>query len=103
MELPMRVLLADLSGELHDIRGRHDPDLYNRDDYARSQAYGAALYRGDSGGIVYDSVRHPEGQCSAVFRRDLLANAREGCVLMYSWDGNRIMEVYERTPISDDG
>jgi len=97
IEVDMRTYLADLNGDLHDIRGRQDlPRVYDPDDYAAGQTLGRELRRTSSNGIAYDSVRHPGGQCAAVFRPPLLSNCIQGPHFCYVWDGSRITTVYEK-------
>lgn len=97
IEVDMRTYLADLDGELHDIRGRSDlPDVYAPENYAASQALGRELKRINSWGIAYDSVRHAGGGCVAVFRPRILSNCIQGPHFCYVWDGKRIATVYEK-------
>lgn len=97
IEVDMRTYLADLNGDLHDIRGRKDlPRVYDPDDYAAGQTLGRELRSTNSNGIAYDSVRHPGGQCAAVFRPPLLSNCIQGPHFCYVWDGARITTVYEK-------
>ena len=101
IELDMRSYLADVAARFHDIRGRRTqlPDLYDPDSYVSSQEFGRALKGGGSPGIAYDSVRHPGGECLAVFRPRLIQNLRQGMHLRYAWDGASISRVYELRPI----
>ena len=98
MELDMRVYAIDLDGDLHDLRGRRAalPLVYRRDEYAASQHLAKALREGGSNGIAYDSVRRDGGECAAVFRPPLLANARQERHLCHVWDGRQIATVYEK-------
>jgi hypothetical protein len=48
-----------------------------------------------SNGIVYDSVRHPGGECLALYKPRLIQNLRQGVHLRYVWDGERISRIYE--------
>jgi len=98
MELDMRVLIADLEGELHDIRGQQNkrPELYDPDAYGASQDFARTLRDDNSNGIVYNSVRHQPGQCIAIFRPPLLSNCRHERHLCYVWNGNKISDVYEK-------
>lgn len=59
-ELDMRVYAADLTADLHDIRGMRQshPGYYHPSSYAASQELARTLRRDGSDGIVYDSVRH---------------------------------------------
>lgn len=98
MELDMRVYLADLDGDLHDLRGRRAdyPLVYHAEDYAAAQHLARRLRKEGSNGIAYDSVRRDGGACAAVFRPRLLATARQERHLCYVWDGERIATVYEK-------
>jgi hypothetical protein len=98
MELDMRVYAVELDGELHDITGKWAalPLVYHPDDYAAGQALAARLRNEGSSGIVYDSVRHSDGRCVAVFRPRCLSNPRQERHLCYVWDGAAITMVYEK-------
>jgi len=98
MELDMRVLVADLDGNLHDIRGQQDkrPELYDSDAYGASQDFARSLRNDSSNGIIYNSVRHQPGQCIAIFRPPLLSNCRHERHLCYVWNGNEISNIYEK-------
>jgi RES domain len=97
IELDMRTYLADVAARFHDIRGQGArlAEIYDPDSYVASQNFGRGLKLGGSNGITYDSVRHPGGECLAVFRPRLLQNVRQGVHLRYVWDGTRIASVYE--------
>ena len=97
IEVDMRSYLADLDGELHDIRGRSDlVDIYAPNNYAAGQALGRELKAINSYGIAYNSVRHAGGECVAVFRPRILSNCVQGQHYCYVWDGVRITTVYEK-------
>jgi hypothetical protein len=98
IELDMRTYLADLSAELHDIRGNRElADVYHPERYSASQALGRSLRELGSWGIAYDSVRDPGGQCAAVFRPRALSNCTQGPHFGYLWDGARITAVIRKT------
>ena len=98
IEIDMRTYLADLDGELHDIRSRTDlTDVYDPNSYAAGQALGRELKQINSYGITYDSVRDPSGECVGVFRPPVLSNCIQGPHYCYVWDGSRITTVYEKT------
>lgn len=101
-ELDMRVYAVDLDARLHDIRDQREehPALYAEDSYAASQALAKDLRAQDSDGIAYQSVRHPGGECAAVFRPRLLSNCRQERHLCYVWDGRTIITVYEKKAFS---
>jgi hypothetical protein len=95
-EIDMRTYLCDVAASFHDIRGKKDElsDIYDPDSYAASQKLARTLKRAGSNGVVYDSVRHAEGECLAVYRPRLVQNCRQGTHLRYIWDGERISHVY---------
>ncbi len=97
IEVDMRCYLADVVARFQDIRGKRGsmPDIYDPDSYISSQVLGRELKLGGSNGIVYDSVRHPGGECLAVYKPRLIQNLRQGVHLRYVWDGARISRVYE--------
>lgn len=100
-EIDMRVLLADLLGDLHDLRDLQtsQPQLFHKTDYQHSQTLGGHLKKEGSKGIVYPSVRH-EGECAAVFCAHILNNCRQERHLCYVWDGQKIAQVYEKRDYS---
>lgn len=97
-DLDMRVYAVDLDAMLHDIRGLKDeqPALYDPLSYAASQELGLRLRNEGSDGLVYGSVRDPKGECVALFRPRLVANARQERHLSYAWDGREIVTVFEK-------
>lgn len=97
ISIEMRVYLADLSADLHDIRGRQADmaEVYAADDYGASQALARRLRGKGSSGIAYDSVRREGGECVALFRPKVLGNVRQDAHLLYKWNGAEIGQVYE--------
>jgi len=97
LEVDMRTYLADVVARFHDIRGQRSEmsDIYDPASYASSQKLGRVLRNEGSNGVCYDSVRHAEGECLAVFRPRLIQNLRQGMHLRYVWDGQRICRIYE--------
>lgn len=98
MHLDMRVLVADLDGRLHDLRGRARSfrTVYDPDSYGASQAFARQLRETGTDGIVWGSVRRPGGECAAAFRPRLLTRCREQRTLTYVWSGEAIVDVYEK-------
>jgi hypothetical protein len=96
MTVEMRLYLADLHGQLDDLRGQAAAaPLLDPDSYVASQRYGVRRRREGSHGLVYPSVRNPGGECAAVFRTPPLRPARQGAHYGYVWDGCRITDVLE--------
>ena len=85
-----RELIAAIGGRLHDLRGGGFPECLAPDDWRPGQALGAALHAVENDGIVYPSVRWPQGEAAALFWPNLIqlpiTQARH---LQYHWDGGR--------------
>ena len=100
-EFSMRVWIGTVRLALHDVRGApwaalHDP-APDPADHPVAQAFGRRLRAAGSWGLWYRSVRHPGGECIAVFRPPAVSLPTQGPHLVYVWDGRRITEVYERS------
>lgn len=97
-----RVLLADITAELLDIRGRAGsmPELYDPDPdrYGPAQRWAAEHRVRGADGVVYDSVRHAGGECLALFRPRLVSACKAGDRLAYEWDGTRFIGVHTMVP-----
>ena len=96
LDIEMRCYRTSIAGRLHDLRGgwkeTHDPS-----NYSASQSLARELRADGSNGFVYDSVRHPGGECAALFYPDLAAPCVQSQHLIYRWNGERIAEVLEVT------
>jgi hypothetical protein len=93
IRLEMRLYLADLHGRLVDLRNR--ADVHASDTYAASQAVGRTLRTAERDGILYRSMRDPEGLCAAVFRPRVLARCRQSRHFALHYDGRAIVAVTE--------
>jgi hypothetical protein len=93
----MRVYLSDFRARFHDVRPRRRgwQDLYEPDDYAPGQTLARALLEDGSNGIVYRSVRDPDGECLACFRPALVKNVRSGGHYEFRWEGTPTPRVRE--------
>lgn len=83
--------LADFNADFHDIRGlkKHEECL-SPVSYAASQALARELFNSGSSGIVYPSVRRPDGTCIACFRPVLVTNVRTGSTFTFDFpEGGR--------------
>lgn len=96
IDVDMRAYVARLAGELHDLRQDAPAAIYHPTNYSAGQILGRALREHASNGIVYQSVRAPDGTCVAVFRPRCLSDCRQERHLTYRWDGERIVEIYEK-------
>lgn len=98
LELTLRAYVCRIVKPLHDIRDDydhlHDPDL---DAYPVAQRFAAELRNQRSWGLLYRSVRHPGGECAALFRPPAASIPQQGVHLRYVWDGKlqRIVDVFE--------
>jgi hypothetical protein len=88
--LQMRLYHADFRARFHDVRGegRGFRALHDPDDYTVSQALGRRLLEEGSNGVIYRSVRDPDGTCLACFRPALVLNVRVGGHYEYRWEGS---------------
>lgn len=96
IDVDMRVYVARVDGDLHDVREGAPPAIYDPDDYRSAQALGRRLKRGGSNGIIFNSVRDRGGTCVAVFRPRLVSNCHQERHLTYQWDGARISNIFEK-------
>lgn len=84
-----QALLADFSAPFHDLRGSDTwQDCLAPDSYCASQALAADLLEAGSMGVIYPSVRHPEGTNLACFRPALVGNVRKGHAYRLTWAGS---------------
>ncbi|MGE6604944.1 RES family NAD+ phosphorylase [Halomonas sp. NPDC076908] len=98
MMLQQRVYLSNLEGKLIDLRGCNAAQaLLTSDSWAAGQTLGRKAREEQADGIVYPSVRDPDGECAAVLRPPVLSATRQGRHLGYDWDGQRIRHIYELT------
>lgn len=87
-----REIMLTVRASLNDLRGDAGAReaVLHPDDYSAGQALGARLRAAGSDGIVYPSVRCPEGECVALFYPDCATGARQGRHLDYHWNGARV-------------
>lgn len=89
-----RELVGSLDADLHDVCDQITfADLYDPDDYERSQQFGQQLRDIMSDGVLYQSVRYPEGLTVALFWPDVAGIPQQGQHFSYYWDGSRISRV----------
>jgi len=92
-----REIVMSVDADLHDLRhlaGEPVPPL-NVDGYAASQALAHQLRGAGSDGVAYPSIRHPSGECVALFYPDCASNPAQGRHLDYHWDGESVDLVRE--------
>lgn len=96
IDIDMRVYVARIDGEFHDLRTGAPDAIYDPDNYAISQALARRLRAQHSNGLIYNSVRQEGGTCIAAFRPRLLSDCCQERHLAYRWDGKRISDIYEK-------
>jgi RES domain-containing protein len=81
--------LADVTAELHDLRGDQAyAACLMPDSYVASQELAESLLETGSLGVVYPSVRRRRGTCLACFRPALVGNVRRGLTYRFAWEGS---------------
>ena len=109
IDIDLRWIKAELHASAHDIRAGTTrgaaaaalAEVYHPDHYGASQALGRVLRGSGSAALAFDSVRHPGGQCVAVFAPRALSRARAAGHLSMRWDGRTITHWFEkREPLS---
>ncbi|MFC5460676.1 RES family NAD+ phosphorylase [Massilia niabensis] len=89
-----QTMLADFNGSFHDIRGvRGLAKCLDPGSYVASQSLAAELLEAGSMGIIYPSVRRPEGTNLACFRPALVGNVRKGPAYRLTWAGSPVPTV----------
>lgn len=97
MRLQMRLYSVEVNGEAADLRAtaHAEPRLVDPDDYGYAQGIGRKLRAEGVQGILYPSVRQPDGECLAALRTGILRNCLHAAYLEYNWDGRAIDAVFE--------
>lgn len=88
----MRVLRAQLTTSLHDLRQLTDGPIYHPDDYTQAQRLGYTLCDAKSYGVHYQSVR-THGECYGVMRPRALSDAVHWRYLRYYYEQGAIVKV----------
>ena len=83
-------LLADITSELHDLRG---DDRFARcldpRSYVASQGLAESLLDAGSVGVIYRSARRKAGTNLACFRPAVVGNVRRGDTWRFTWTGTQ--------------
>lgn len=88
----MRVLRAQLTTSLHDLRQLTDRPIYHPDDYTEAQQLGHTLRDAKSYGVHYQSVR-AHGECYGVMRPRAVSDAIHWRYLRYHYEQGAIAKV----------
>lgn len=87
-QVVMRQYISQVQQPLLDIR--HDTRLHDPDNYALPQQFARQQRQRQHWGLYYSSIRHPGGECIAVFRPIALSPVLQGSHFAYCWDGKSI-------------
>lgn len=85
-----REIILSVHADLHDLRGDASSAFLDPEDYSVSQQLATNLRNAGSDGIAYPSVRHPGGECVALFQPDCASQPVQGRHLDYHWNGERV-------------
>ncbi|MFT7594689.1 MAG: hypothetical protein ACI8R4_002012 [Paracoccaceae bacterium] len=101
--------LAGWTSDFRELTGTLDADLndvtdvaqfgaiYHPDDYAASQTLASDLRNQGANGMIYRSVRFPEGLAAALFWPDVVGLVKQGQHFSYYWDGTKVTQVKNLT------
>jgi len=100
LHLPMRLYHVPIAARLHDLRRPRTTyaSVLDPDDHGPAQALARRLRAAGSAGVVYPSVRRPEGSCVGLFSPRGAGPCLHAALLLYAWDGQRFADVFERLP-----
>lgn len=101
-EIDMRSYQSEINADLHDIRGKQKElsGVYSDSAYSAGQELARELRNNGSQGIVYDSVRNPDGgECVAIFRANIPRPVTQGSHYCFRWDGKSIVETYRKEAV----
>ncbi|MHA6298173.1 RES family NAD+ phosphorylase [Devosia sp. CAU 1758] len=86
-----RLLVNSVNLDLHDVRSL---DRYHHpDDYSAPQTLGRDLRNTGSNGIIYRSVRCPDGECVGIFWPDLIPVPVQADHFDFHWDGQKVDKI----------
>jgi hypothetical protein len=83
-----RSLVGSIDRVLHDVSAI--PGALDPTDYRLSQRIGAELRERGSDGLVWSSVRMPDGRCIGAFWPDVVTIPVQGAHYCYHWNGERV-------------
>jgi hypothetical protein len=82
----MRCYINKPALPLYDIRDENFSEYHN-DDYSGPQGLASSIRAGGGNGIVYNSVRDPQGECVAAFKPKAVTIPIQGSHYKYIWNG----------------
>ncbi len=91
-DVTMRSYVGELALPMIDVRTGHDA-LHHPDNYGPAQAFARRARQAGQNGVLYRSVRDPDGECVAAFRPKAVTIPKQGAHYIYRWDGTRVYDV----------
>jgi hypothetical protein len=94
----MRVLVGTVAEMFVDVFVLPQPErdrMLDPDSYAASQPYARELRDSGAMGVVYPSVRWPDGACVGAFRPRTVGLPRQERHLKYRWNGERVDRYFD--------
>ncbi|MBL4582956.1 MAG: RES family NAD+ phosphorylase [Gammaproteobacteria bacterium] len=89
-----RELIGSLDTDLHDVSNTPQfEELYDPEHYAKPQQLAADLRAKASNGLLYKSVRFPDGMAVALFWPDVAGIPNQGQHFSYFWDGANVTQL----------
>lgn len=82
-----RELIGSVDAVLDEVT---DPAHLDPDDYTASHLFGAARRDAGSNGLVWSSVRYPQGECIGSFWPDVVPIPVQGAHFAYHWNGETV-------------
>ncbi|WP_395175431.1 RES family NAD+ phosphorylase [Roseibium alexandrii] len=83
-----RLLVGSVDADLTDVNDL--PGVLHVSDYSLSQKAGAEIRASGSDGLVWNSVRCPDGECLGAFWPDVVSVPVQSSHFSYHWSGNRV-------------
>lgn len=93
-----RELVGSLDSDLHDVSDISAfGELHHPDNYANSQSLAGELRDNNSNGLLYRSMRYPDGLAVALFWPDVAGVPQQGQHFSCFWDGGAVSKVKKLT------
>jgi hypothetical protein len=89
MVLQYRMIRAEVTGDLADIRGMAEvmPEVYDPVDYLASRRFAVQVRQEGGEGVAFDSVRRRAGTCLGLFVPTAIRNCQHAFHTTMHWDG----------------
>jgi hypothetical protein len=86
----VELLRVTIAASVADARplAAADSSFNDPDDYAVCQAFARAQIAAGADGVCYTSIRDPQGDCVALFKRSTVRGAAVHKTVSYEWDGH---------------